>query len=407
MSYVVSTDEEYADTLAKIKAAKAYAEQRAAEQPVKPVASTVVTEPADRARREAEAREFAEAARSTVEQPEARYGHPLSREARLSGLPEVNSRPLTEFGEYVRSLAGYAVAPEARAAVEGTNSAGGFLVPVQYASPILDLAINQSAVRAAGARVIPMNSQTMNVPFVVSDPVPAFRNESAAIAESDPVFDRKTFTARSLAVHVKVSRELLEDSEPSFGEVLAVQMARQFALKLDEIALYGSGVAPQPLGIKGTAGVNTVNFTGANGGTLAAATAYATGGVGGAVSRLRGKNYNPTGMIMSPRTEAQLGLLVDTTGQPLTMPEYVSRVPRYATGNVPNNLTLGTSTDVSDLIVGDFGWLGIGMRTEFGMSLNPYALELSAGQVAFVGWMRFDVQVLRPAAFEILTGLRA
>lgn len=375
------------------------------EQPAKPVASEPETVKRDQERRETEAREFADAQRAAAaSEPEARYGYPLPDNARLTGLPNAGNRTLTEFGDYVRSLSGHA---EQRVSSEGTATAGGHLVPTQFAAPVLDLAVNAMKVKAAGARIVPMDSQKMDIARLDGDPTPSWRAENAAIAESDPLFGKVSLSAKSLSVFTRVSLELLEDATPNFGEVLATSLARAFALELDRVALYGTGASNQPLGLKGTAGVNITNFTGVNGGTLGATTAYAAGGLGGAVMRLKAKNYEPTGMIMAPRTEAQLGMLADTTGQPLNMPEYISQVPRYASGQLPVNLTVGTSTDTSDVFVGDFSNLIVGLRTDFRLMVNTDAYMLSNGQVAYVGWLRADIAVLRAGAFEVLAGLKA
>lgn len=342
---------------------------------------------------------------ATRNNAEARYGSPLGN-ARLTGLPNVQSRSFNEFGHWFLEREGF----EARAANEGTGSAGGHLVPIEYSAPILDLAVNAMQVRAAGATVVPMNSRTLVKAVQTSDPTPAWRAESAAIVSSDPVFAQITFAAKTLSVHTAVTRELLEDADPDFGNVLATSMARAFALELDRVALYGTGASNQPLGLKpnlvANASSQVTNFTGVNGGTLASGTAAPA--LAGAISRVKGRNYTPTGQLYSSRTEAQLGSLLEgTANQPLRMPEYVTDVPTFVTNQIPNNITVGTSNDTSDYFVGDWSNLMIGLRTQFEITRHNDPLMLSNGQIAFVGWLRADVQVARLGAFEVLAGLRA
>jgi HK97 family phage major capsid protein len=349
-------------------------------------------------------RNMGKASRNMSINTEARYGVPLPEGRRLADLPDADkTKTLDDFGSYTRSL----LLGEQRAQSEGTNAEGGYLVPVSYATPILDLAVNAMQVKAAGATIVPMDSKTTQVGRLESDPVPAWRGEGAAIAESAGVFGAVTLTARSLAVHVKVSLELIEDARPDFGQVLGASLARAFALEADRVSLYGSGSAPEPRGLRNTAGVNVTNFVGANGGVVNAANGNYNAFVQ-TVGRLKARNYAPSGIIYAPRTESIFGQLADTAGQPLAMPSYLKdAAPHLVSGQVPTDRTLGTSNDVSEFIAGDFSNLLIGLRTDFRiMPLNETYL-VSNGQVGFVGWMRMDVQVARTDAFEILTGIRA
>lgn len=299
----------------------------------------------------------------------------------------------SEFGEFVRSMV-----YEGRAASEGTDSAGGFLVPTKYASGVLDLARNRAQTVNAGAVVVPLGSDDVRVAKVNVDPVPGWRNEAAAIASGDITFGEVRFTARSLAVNVKASEELVADAE-NFGAVLQQSLAGAFAVRLDSAALYGTGVAPEPLGLKGTAGVTATPLA-ANGAALTSWDPLVT-----AARDVRTANYDPTGMILAERTAAKVASFKDTAGQYLAAPEYLKDIPRYSSGNVPVNLSVGTSGAVcSDVFVGDFRNLMIGIRTGFSLKVlrERYA---DTGEIGFIGSLRADVQVARANAFQIVSGI--
>jgi HK97 family phage major capsid protein len=337
---------------------------------------------------------------------EVRYNSPLPQGGRFVDLPGAKrTATLTHFGEYAQSLM---LGRESRAQSEGVASEGGNIVPTLYAAPILDLAANQMRIVQAGTKVVPMGSQVVKIGRLDSDPVPSWRAEAAAIAESSAVFGQVTLAAKSLAVHTKVSLELLEDAAPSeIGDVLGNSLARSFALELDRVALYGSGASNQPLGLKGQSGVTITSFVGANGGTFNVTNGWFSSFVD-TVGRLRTKNYQPSGVLYSERTNNQFGKAVDTTNNPLVMPPYLrDAAPHLPTGQIPNNLTVGTSTDCSDFIVGDFQYALLGLRTSFTLMRNTDAFMVSNGQIALVGWLRADFTLARGAAFEILAGLRA
>ncbi len=97
-------------------------------------------------------------------------------------------------------------------------------------------------------------------------PTAAWRAENGAVAESDPTFRGVVATPRSLAFFFKVSRELLADA-PDIQRALLTAIGQAFAKALDRTGLRGSGVAPEPMGLLGTAGVHSVT-NGADGATL-------------------------------------------------------------------------------------------------------------------------------------------
>lgn len=136
---------------------------------------------------------------------------------------------------------------ERRALTEGTDSAGGYTVPTILSAQLIDMMRAKSTVMAAGARTVPLDSKVTYYAKLLTDPVPAWRNEEGAFAESDPTFGRITFTARSLGVIVKVSRELMEDSL-NIAEALPNVIAKAMAAEVDRVALLGSGVAPRAEG---------------------------------------------------------------------------------------------------------------------------------------------------------------
>lgn len=332
-------------------------------------------------------------------------GRPLTRTQTVHGYVRARGlvRPGEEdlgLGRYVRGLVTgdwRGADAERRAMAEGTLTAGGHLVPTLLSAQIIDKARNDTAVLRAGARLVPMPNRVLDIARWEGDPVPAWRNEAASIAASDGTLGKITLTARSLAGLVVVSRELLEDAA-EIDDQVRTAFAAQFALIVDKAALYGSGTAPEPRGVKNTSGITTVSM-GTNGAQVANYDPLAD-----AKGALRDLNERPSGYIMSTRTLRTLAKLKDTTNQPLVPPAYVADVPRFDTNQVPNNLTQGTSNNASDLFTADWSQLYVGVRTELQISVltERYA---DTGQVGILCWWRGDVAVARPAAFAITVGI--
>jgi HK97 family phage major capsid protein len=324
----------------------------------------------------------------------------LAKRHKVSDFAPVDSHAAElGVGGYLRALAlGPRSELERRVLGQGSIGAGGALVPAPLAATLIDALRAQSVATAAGCQTVPMTAQTLAIARQLTDPVAAWRNENAAIAESDPTFDRVTFTARSLAVRFNVSRELLEDGQNTAGASTEI-LARAMAVALDGAVLVGSGVAPIPLGIRGQSGIQTVSM-GTNGAQLTNWTQPLN-----LVQSLETANAgNVTAMIAHPRTARAVYGFVDSTGQPLQPPPRVANVPLLTTTSLPITETQGTATNASTILAGDFAECMIGLRTDLQVTvLDQRYAEL--GQVGMVAWLRADVQLTRPAALGRIIGV--
>lgn len=287
---------------------------------------------------------------------------------------------------------------EQRAMAEGTNTAGGFLTPEVLSSKVIDRIRNAMAVQRAGATTVPLESDTQSVPRLTTGVTGAWRTENSAFGETQPAFDRVTFTPQSYGFIVRISEELFQDLVPGAGVVLEREFAQAAALELDRAALRGTGTPPEPRGIRNQSGV-TIQSLGANGATPTPANLMTS------LTTLLSANREPDGLIYSPRSSQTFASLVDTTGQPLRLPEPLANLPKYVSAQVPNTLTQGTNSDTSEIYVGYWPDLLIGIRLGVQLRLltERYA---DTGQYAWRVFMRLDVQVAHPESFVVVTGVR-
>jgi HK97 family phage major capsid protein len=308
--------------------------------------------------------------------------------------------PEIGLGDFVRSIVtGPRTEAEVKALAGATGAGGGFTVPTPLASQFIDRLRSRSVAIAAGAVTVPMDAATLQMVRVESDPSCDWRAENAAIAEGDPVFGRVLFTAKTLAGRVPMSRELFDDSL-NVGAALDRAFTGAMGLALDRAAIYGPGTGNQPLGVVNTAGIGTVSM-GANGLALANYDRILD-----TILALKNANAaDATAMIAAPRTEIGLAKLKNVDGDPLRVPEMVSRVPLLSTTSAPINETSGTSTDCSTIVIGDFRDLLIGMRQSLEIRIFDQPLA-GTGQMLAVAWLRADIQLARPASFARLTGIR-
>ncbi|MFA5015926.1 MAG: phage major capsid protein [Methylobacter sp.] len=289
---------------------------------------------------------------------------------------------------------------------EGTDTAGGYTAPEELLREFIDKMRSKSVLLNAGARTVLLDAKKSNIATIDSDPVAGWRAENAAVSESDMVLGNIQFTPKSLAVIVKVSRELLEDSL-NIEEILMNALAQGIASQLDYAGIYGSGVSNEPLGLKSIlVTASLVTTLAANGSKFSAIGNYRE--IVKGMAQVAANNDQASAMITSPRTKYDLGGLVDTTGQPLRAPAIVSdNLQILDTSSVPNNITVGTASGIcSEAIIGNFENMLLGLRSSLRVEVLPQNF-IENMQVGFIAYLRADWAVARKGSFWMLKGILA
>lgn len=306
------------------------------------------------------------------------------------------------LAEFMRGVANMTTTPAVRNALTvGTDTAGGFAVPSRLMPGILSALAPVSSLLQAGASIVPIEdgAKSFTTAAINAIPTAAWRAESGVLATSDATFRAVLATPRSCSFQFKMSRELLADGQ-NITEALYIAIAQSFARELDRVGLLGSGTAPEPRGVLNTSGIQTV----ANGVNGAALASYANI-FSAAQAILQADAPMPTAAIMSPRSLIKLGGLTDTTTQPMRVPVMLEKLKLIGTSQISNALTVGTSTDCSQIFVGDFTNLYFIMREAMSVQvLNE--LYAGTGEIGFACHMRADVALSYPAAFCVVTGVR-
>lgn len=125
---------------------------------------------------------------------------------------------------------------------EGTNTAGGYLVPTAMESAIIDLRENYGVFRQ-NTRVRPMSSDVLNVPKKNGRWTASFTAESAALTEASSTFTNVQFVAKKLGGYATLSSELAEDAIVSVADQLVNDFAYGLALKEDQCGFTGDGTS--------------------------------------------------------------------------------------------------------------------------------------------------------------------
>ena len=140
---------------------------------------------------------------------------------------------------------------------EGTDSAGGFLVPEEYRMEVQMLMLEKSVIRPNGATRFPMKTDTLNIPRVddtshtasVFGGVIAYWTEEVGTKQaSEPQWGNCKLTAHELSGVAVAGNNLLADNATALEAFIKRAFAEAWAYYEDDAFINGTGVG-QPLGI--------------------------------------------------------------------------------------------------------------------------------------------------------------
>jgi len=295
-----------------------------------------------------------------------------------------------DFGKFIAAAAGKLGDCEERAALASTtDAAGGLLVPEFWSQQIWDYARNLSCVIQAGANTYPMRSAKELLPRLSQDTTGEWKAEGVEAGESTTAFAAIQLSSRTMFFWQPISEELWADCG-MLGETLQRSIAENAALKLDAAALVGAGTDNEPLGIyydstdiTQTAATNATNYW---------------DDIADQIYRLENANHSPTACIMSPRSRSLLRKLKDGEGRYYPVPDFAPQV--FSTKQIPDTF----DTNHSAIITGDFTNLIVGIRNELTIAVLK-EVKARNYQVVLCGALRADIGIIRPAAFDVITGV--
>lgn len=301
----------------------------------------------------------------------------------------------------------HGVAAEAKALSEGTDSAGGFLVPVQMVADLIRrrpgmavLAgratnITASSDRVWAPRVGAASSDTTMYSSAVSvtdvGEVPA-----AAAADTNPAFEQVAITMHALKAETRLSRFLVADAAFNIESLLAEEFGIATMLGKDDRFLTGNGIG-KPIGI-----VNDPNVTTINSGAAAALTAD---GIKDLVYGLASQYRAMSTVVLSTSALTAIRKLKDGSGRYLWDGGYgdiSGGVPATIEGRpyLVSDFLDSVSANTYPMFIGDLSAYWTIERQGFTVEVLR---ELYAGtnQIGYQGFCRYSGAVVNPQAFRI------
>jgi HK97 family phage major capsid protein len=287
------------------------------------------------------------------------------------------------FGEFLTAMAPGTISSrgiDARMKVlgEGQGDQGGFLVPEQFTTQLLQLALEDAVVRPRAFR-LPMSSLNLSLPTVVDTTHATnvyggvrgyWTPESGSYTSSEPSFGRVTLTAKKLTAYTSAANELLADSAISLEALLLRLFPQALAYFEDDAFINGIG-GGQPVGlINADALVTVAKETGQ------AATTITAENIDKMYSRMLPSSRSRAVWLAHPDTLPQIVSMsraIGTGGSAVMMNNMAGAAPASLYGR-PLLLsekcqTLGTA---GDLFFVDFSYYVIGDRQSLSMAASPH-----------------------------------
>ncbi len=161
-------------------------------------------------------------------------------------LPEENT-PVGRNPLYLRAYDNYLrIGTVCNTLREGTDSAGGYLVPDEFENKLVKAMESENVLRRISRTIT--TSHDLKIPMAVEDGQAFWVPEEGVITFSDPKFDMIYIGAHKLGTRMCISDELLEDSAFDMESFIADSFAARLGKAEEEAFLNGDGNA-KPLGL--------------------------------------------------------------------------------------------------------------------------------------------------------------
>jgi HK97 family phage major capsid protein len=134
----------------------------------------------------------------------------------------------------------------------GSNvpEAGGFLVPTEFSSDVIELLRASGSVRGLNPSSVPMMSGTIKVPKITSGTSASYIGENTNIGKTELETGQLTLTFKKLAALVPVSNDLIRYAAPSADTIVRDDLVRSIVAREDLAFIRDDGLSGKPKGIK-------------------------------------------------------------------------------------------------------------------------------------------------------------
>ena len=277
---------------------------------------------------------------------------------------------------------------------EGIDADGGYLVPEEYDSRLIESLEEDNVFRRLGTTITTAGERKINI--AATKPAAAWIDEGEALTFGDATFAQINLDAHKLHVAVKVTEELLYDNAFGLEAYILRQFSKALANAEEDAFLNGTGVG-QPLGLLAENG-------GAEVGVTAAATNKVTyDELVDLVYSLKRPYRKNAAFLTNDQTVGMLRKLKDQNGHPLWHDSVEDgepgRILGYKVYTSPYFPVMAAGKPA--IAFGDYSYYNIGDRGTRSFS-ELKELFAGNGMVGFVAKERVDGKLVLPEAVKLL-----
>ena len=276
---------------------------------------------------------------------------------------------------------------------EGIDSSGGYLVPAEYDSRLIDKMTEENIMRKLGTTITTSGEHKINI--AAAKPAASWIEEGGALTFGDATFAQMILDAHKLHVAVKCTEELLYDAAFNLEGYLLDQFSRALANAEEEAFLMGDGQG-KPTGL----------FHPTSGGQVAVTTkgvVPTADEIIDLIYSLKRPYRKNAAFIVNDATLATVRKLKDGTGVYIWQPALVAGEPDRLMGYPIYTSAYAPVLEAGQPVMafGDFSYYNIGDRGTRSFS-ELRELFAGNGMVGFVAKERVDGKLILPEAVQIM-----
>ena len=310
-----------------------------------------------------------------------------------SGIDQKTGRASDEYRKAMLSALRSNFRRVSNVLVEGTDSAGGYLVPAEWDSRLIEAIEGENVIRSLATVITTAGERKLNV--AANKPAASWVEEGGELVFSDASFDQVILDAYKLSVATKVSEELLADNQYDLEGFLIRSFGQAIANAEEEAFLTGDGNS-KPTGLLHPTKGGQI-------GIVTAGNSITADEVLDLIYKLkRGYRKNAV-FVTADSTLAFIRKLKDGTGQYLWQPALTAGEPDRLLGFPVFTSQFMPTMEAGQPVMafGDLSYFNIADRgTRSVRALHE--LYAGVGQVAFVAKERLDAKLILPEAVQIL-----
>ena len=276
---------------------------------------------------------------------------------------------------------------------EGVDTDGGYLVPEEYDSRLIDVLDEENIMRRLGTKITTSGDHKINI--AATKPAAAWIEEGGALSFGDATFSQILLDAHKLHVAIKVTEELLYDNAFGLENYIITQFGKALANAEEDAFLNGDG-SGKPLGL----------FAATGGGKYSVElndTKISADDIVNLIYALKRSYRKNAAFIMNDSTIAAIRKLKDGNGAYIWQPSYQAGEPDRVCGYAVYTSAFAPELEKGKpaIAFGDFSYYNIGDR---GTRSFQELRELFAGNgmIGYVAKERVDGKLILPEAVQIL-----